>query len=54
MGLMRALDKIDLSPHLVYDSIEKVMYEIEKDYMDVFQYITVDEFRKYIRERYYL
>jgi len=42
------LDKIDISLYLIYESIERIMYEIEKDYKDIFQSITIDEFRRYI------
>ena len=46
------LDKIDISLYLIYDETEKIMYEIEKDYKDIFQSITVKEFKQYIRNRY--
>jgi len=46
------LDKIDISLYLIYESIERIMYEIEKDYKDIFQSITIDEFRRYIQHRY--
>lgn len=46
------LDKIDISLYLIYESIERIMYEIEKDYKDIFQSITVKEFKQYIRNRY--
>ncbi|MBR4589087.1 MAG: hypothetical protein IKO36_00340 [Bacteroidaceae bacterium] len=46
------LDKIDISLYLIYESIERIMYEIEKDYKDIFQSITVKEFRQYIGYRY--
>lgn len=55
MGLMlkfRELDKIDISLYLIYEEIEMVMYEIEKDYEDIFQSITVNEFKQYIKDRY--
>lgn len=57
MGLtlkFRELDKIDISSYLIYEEIEKVMYEIEKDYEDIFEFITVNEFRKYVKDRYNL
>lgn len=57
MGLtlkFRELDKIDISSYLIYEEIEKVMYEIEKDYEDIFEFITVNEFRKYVKDRYSL
>ena len=54
MGKFRELDKIDISLYLIYSEIEKIMYEIENDYEDIFQSITVNEFRRYIKERYYL
>jgi len=57
MGLtlkFRELDKIDISSYLIYEEIEKVMYEIEKDYEDIFVFITVNEFRKYVKDRYNL
>lgn len=46
------LDKIDISLYLIYVETERIMYEIEKDYKDIFQSITIDEFRKYIQHRY--
>lgn len=46
------LDKIDVSPYLIYKSVERIMREIEKDYEDIFQSITAKEFRQYIRYRY--
>ncbi len=46
------LDKIDISLYLIYESVERIMYEIEKDYKDIFQSITAKEFRQYIRSRY--
>lgn len=46
------LDKIDISLYLIYDETERIMYEIEKDYKDIFQSITIDEFRRYIQHRY--
>ena len=46
------LDKIDISLYLVYEEVERIMYEIEKDYIDIFQSITRNEFRQYIRYRY--
>lgn len=46
------LDKIDISLYLIYAETERIMYEIEKDYKDIFQSITIDEFRKYIQHRY--
>lgn len=46
------LDKIDISLYLIYESIERIMYEIEKDNKDIFQSITIDEFRRYIQHRY--
>lgn len=46
------LDKIDISLYLIYAETERIMYEIEKDYKDIFQSITIDEFRKYIQLRY--
>lgn len=46
------LDKIDISLYLIYAETERIMYEIEKDYKDIFQSITIDEFRKYIQYRY--
>ena len=55
MGLMlkfRELDKIDISLYLVYEEMEIVMYEIEKDYENIFQSITVNEFKQYIKDRY--
>ena len=56
MGLTKyaLLDQIDISLYLIYDNIERIMYEIEKDYENIFQSITAKEFRKYIRERYSL
>ena len=54
MGKFRELDNIDISLYLIYSEIEKIMYEIENDYEDIFQSITVNEFRRYIKERYYL
>lgn len=54
MGKFRELDEIDISLYLIYSEIEKIMYEIENDYEDIFQSITVNEFRRYIKERYYL
>jgi len=57
MGLEQrynALDEIDISPYLIYGTIERVMYEIEKDYEGIFQSITKNEFRRYIRIRYYI
>ena len=54
MGKFRELDNIDISLYLIYSEIEKIMYEIENDYEDIFQSITVKEFRQYIKERYYL
>lgn len=46
------LDKIDISLYLIYEEIEMVMCEIEKDYEDIFEYITVNEFKKYVKDRY--
>ena len=46
------LDKIDISLYLIYDEIERIMYEIEKDYKDIFQSITIREFEQYLRYRY--
>lgn len=46
------LDEIDISLYLIYAETERIMYEIEKDYKDIFQSITIDEFRKYIQHRY--
>lgn len=57
MGLEQrynALDEIDISPYLIYGTIERVMYEIEKDYEGIFQSITKNEFRSYIKIRYYI
>lgn len=57
MGLEQrynTLDEIDISPYLIYGTIERVMYEIEKDYEGIFQSITKNEFRRYIRIRYYI
>lgn len=54
MGKFRELDNIDISLYLIYSEIEKIMYEIENDYEDIFQSITVNEFRRYIKERYYI
>ena len=48
----RELDKIDISLYLVYEEMEMVMYEIEKDYENIFQSITVNEFKQYIKDRY--
>jgi len=54
MRKFRVLDKIDISLYLIYEEIERIMYEIEKDYGDVFECITVNEFRQYIKDRYRL
>ena len=48
------LDKIDISLYLIYAETERIMYEIEKDYKDIFQSITKNEFRSYIKIRYYI
>lgn len=52
MDKFNKLDKIDLLLYLIYEDTERVMYEIEKDYADIFQSITVKEFRQYIKHRY--
>ena len=52
--MYNALDEIDISPYLIYGTIERVMYEIEKDHEGIFQSITKNEFRRYIRIRYYI
>lgn len=46
------LNKIDLSLYLIYESIEKIMFEIEKDYNYIFTSISKEEFRDYIHTRY--
>lgn len=52
MGL-KELDNIDLSLYIIYDSIERIMHEIEKDYGEEFlKCITAKQLRKYIKERY--
>lgn len=52
MGKFHELDEIDISLYLIYEEIEKVIYEIEKDYGHIFNSITVNEFRQYISIRY--
>lgn len=46
------LDKIDVSMYLIYEDIEKIMSEINKDYDDILQFMTINEFKKYIETRY--
>jgi hypothetical protein len=46
------LDKIDVSMYLIYEDIEKIMSEINKDYDDILQFMTINEFKKYIKTRY--
>ena len=38
------LDKIDVSMYLIYEDIEKIMSEINKDYDDILQFMTINEF----------
>ena len=52
MTKFRELDKIDISLYLIYEEIERVMNEIEKDYKGIFQSITTNEFREYVLNRY--
>lgn len=52
MAKFSELDKIDISLYLIYEEIERVMNEIEKDYKDIFQSITTNEFREYVFNRY--
>lgn len=53
MSKFRKLDEIDISLYLIYDDIRIIICEIENDYgEEVFEYITENEFRNYIWERY--
>lgn len=54
MGSLNELDKIDISLYLIYDDVEKIIKEIKIDYGNIFEHISKEEFRKYIRERYRL
>ena len=46
------LDKIDVSMYLIYEDIERIMCEINNDYEGILQSMTINEFRRYIENRY--
>lgn len=52
MRKLSRLDEIDISLYLIYNDIEKIMFEIKKDYKNILQSISKEEFRDYIYNRY--
>ena len=54
MNKYSVLNSIDISLYLCFGDVNKIMQEIESDYEDlnIFEFVSRSEFRKYLFDRY--